>query len=242
MQPYCNVVTLTLTGTPTGFRLDGSDDQCGAAQKAGVNGMAVFNPDGSVGLNFTIVTVPEGRAVHVAARVSPANGQGTWSDDAGHTGTFAFFGNAPGHHARPGPDAHFRTAGANQQLLGLNVTLPVTSWTNAESDNVGGGLFDPASGTYTVAAAGVYTLATTLRLTTINPSGSNYCAHLFVNGVQRVFQCMEPPSTIQGLISISGTLRLAAGDIVGVRATNSTGATGGVVAGIDNVFSVTRLH
>ena len=26
MQPYCNVVTLTLTVTPTGFALDGHDD------------------------------------------------------------------------------------------------------------------------------------------------------------------------------------------------------------------------
>jgi hypothetical protein len=33
--------------------------------------------------------------------VSPTNGQGTWSDDVGNSGTFAFFGNAAGLPARP---------------------------------------------------------------------------------------------------------------------------------------------
>jgi hypothetical protein len=241
MQPYCNKVTLTLTSVTGNFTLDGSDDQCGAAQRAGANGIAVFNLDGSVGLNFTIVTAPGGRAVHVSAIVSPGNGQGTWSDDAGHSGAFAFFGNTSGLPARPSADAHFRTAGANQQLFGLNVALPVTSWNSAELDNVGGGLFDPASGSYTVRAPGVYALSTTLRLVVLVSSGF-YCAHLYVNGVQRVSRCEEPPTIILGQLSISGTLRLAAGDVVSVRATNSTGSTGGVTAGIENVFSVTRLQ
>jgi hypothetical protein len=101
MQPYCNRVTLTLTSVTGNFTLDGSDDQCGAPTKASALGIGVFNPDGTVGLNFTIVASPSGRAVHVSAIVSPANGQGTWTDDAGNSGTFAFFGNTAGLPVRP---------------------------------------------------------------------------------------------------------------------------------------------
>ena len=96
MQPYCNVVTLTLTTIPAGFTLDGSDNQCGASTKGSATGIGVFNPDGSVGLNFTIVTSPGAKGVQVSAIVSPANGQGAWTDSVGNSGTFALFGNAPG--------------------------------------------------------------------------------------------------------------------------------------------------
>ncbi len=101
MQPYCNRVTLTLTNSPGGFTLSGSDDQCGSGGKASATGVAVFNTDSTVGVNFTIVTPPAGVAVHVSASVSPANGQGTWSDDVGNSGTFVLGANAPGLPVRP---------------------------------------------------------------------------------------------------------------------------------------------
>jgi hypothetical protein len=101
MQPYCNRVTLTLSNSPGGFTLSGVDDQCGAVSKGSAAGVAVFNGDGTVGLNFTIVTPPAGLAVHVSATASPATGQGTWSDDVGNVGTFAFNGNASGLPVRP---------------------------------------------------------------------------------------------------------------------------------------------
>jgi hypothetical protein len=101
MQPYCNRVTLTLTTSPAGFTLAGSDDQCGAATKASASGVGVFNLDGTVGINFAIVTSPSGEAVHVSGVVSPANGQGTWADDTGNSGIFAFFGAVPGLPPRP---------------------------------------------------------------------------------------------------------------------------------------------
>ncbi|MCC6987481.1 MAG: hypothetical protein IT181_00690, partial [Acidobacteria bacterium] len=50
VQPYCNVVTLTITQVGATYRLEGSDDQCGAATRASVIGTAFANPDGSVGL------------------------------------------------------------------------------------------------------------------------------------------------------------------------------------------------
>jgi hypothetical protein len=101
MQPYCNRVTLMLATSPGGFSVSGVDDQCGAVSKGSATGVAVFNGDGSVGLNFTIVTPPSGVAVHVSATVSPATGLGTWSDDVGNTGTLALHGNVSGLPARP---------------------------------------------------------------------------------------------------------------------------------------------
>lgn len=103
MQPYCNTVTLLLRNSPTGFVLEGSDSLCGASEPASAVGMAAFNASGNVTFNFTIVTAPSARAVHVSAVVSPSTGNGTWVDSAGNAGTFAFFGAAPGLPARPLP-------------------------------------------------------------------------------------------------------------------------------------------
>ncbi len=88
MLPYCHVVSLTLVNTPAGFTLQGTDDQCGAANKAGAFGIASFNASGNVTANFSIVTSPSGKAVHVSAIISPANGSSTWTDSAGNSGTF----------------------------------------------------------------------------------------------------------------------------------------------------------
>ena len=103
MQPYCNVVSLTLTTTAAGYTLDGVDDQCAGANKASAVGVATFNAGGLVNLNFTIVTAPSGKAVHVAAIVNPANGNGTWTDSVGNSGTFAIGVSTPGLPARPLP-------------------------------------------------------------------------------------------------------------------------------------------
>ena len=90
MQPYCNIVTLTITQIPGGYTIDGNDNQCGVGGKlAGAVGMALLNPDGTVGLEFTIVTAPSGKAVHVSASINPANGSGPWTDSVGNTGNFA---------------------------------------------------------------------------------------------------------------------------------------------------------
>lgn len=94
MQPYCNIVSLTLSSSPAGFVLEGTDNQCGAVDKASAVGVASFNANGLVNLNFTIVTAPSAKAVHVAAVVNPGTGGGTWTDSAGNAGTFAL--GAPG--------------------------------------------------------------------------------------------------------------------------------------------------
>jgi hypothetical protein len=103
MQPYCNRVTLTLTSVTGNFTLDGVDDQCGATNRASAVGVGTFNAAGNVTLNFTIVTAPSGKPVHVSAVVSPANGNGTWTDSVGNGGTLAFFAATPGLPPRPLP-------------------------------------------------------------------------------------------------------------------------------------------
>ena len=110
MLPYCNVVSLTLVNTPAGFTLQGTDDQCGAVNQAGAFGVASFNTSGNLTANFSIVTAPSGRPVHVSVIISPATGSGTWTDSAGNTGTFALSGATPGLPARPLPPSGLAVA------------------------------------------------------------------------------------------------------------------------------------
>ncbi len=122
MQPFCNVVTLTLTGTATGFTLDGVDDQCGATSKASATGTASFNASGNVTLSFTVVAAPDGRASHVSAVVSPATGSGTWTDGAGNAGTFAFFGATPNLPTRERVEGPFLTGNGIDDDISLSAT------------------------------------------------------------------------------------------------------------------------
>lgn len=105
MQPYCNVVTLTLSPSPNGARLEGVDNLCGAPDAGSALGMATVNAAGNVTLNFTIVTAPAARPVHVTAVVNLRNGNGAWIDSGGSTGTMAYGVNAAGLPVRPVPVA-----------------------------------------------------------------------------------------------------------------------------------------
>ena len=84
LQPYCNVLTLAVVQQGGQYQLDGTDDQCGAAQAAGVRGLAFQNPNGSIGFGLTIVTAPGGTPIHVDATISIATLSGTWRDSAGN--------------------------------------------------------------------------------------------------------------------------------------------------------------
>jgi len=103
LQPYCNRVTVNVRQDGAVYTLDGTDDQCGAAQRAPVVGVAAVNPDGSIGFGLNIVA-PSGQPVPVQARISVATLSGTWRDSGGNTGTFAFGGALPGL-PRPVPTA-----------------------------------------------------------------------------------------------------------------------------------------
>jgi hypothetical protein len=105
LQPYCNVVSLGVTQNGGTYRIEGTDDQCGAgAHLASAIGTAFPNPDGSIGLGVNIIVAPGGAAVHVDATVSLATLNGTWRDSAGHAGTFTFTpGPGIGGSPRPVP-------------------------------------------------------------------------------------------------------------------------------------------
>lgn len=104
LQPYCNLVSVTVTQNGGLYTLDGYDDQCGAPTRASVVGTAVPNPNGTITLGFTIVTTPDGTPVHVQTALSLATLGGPWSDSAGHTGTLVFTpGAGTGGAPRPAP-------------------------------------------------------------------------------------------------------------------------------------------
>jgi len=96
LQPFCNVVTVSITQNGGIYTLDGFDDQCGAAQRAPLVGTATLNPDGSIGFGLHVVSVPGGQPVTVEARLSLGSFSGSWQDSAGHTGVFAFGANTGG--------------------------------------------------------------------------------------------------------------------------------------------------
>ena len=102
LQPFCNVVTVSVRQDGGVYTLDGYDNQCGATQRAPLVGLATPNPDGTIGLGLHIVTVPGGRSVHVDARLTLATLGGNWSDSAGNSGSFVFNGQAAGS-PRPAP-------------------------------------------------------------------------------------------------------------------------------------------
>ena len=106
MQPYCNVVSLTVTQIGTRYTVDGIDDRCGAPQLSSVRGMAFQNPDGTVGFGFTIIP-PDSLPVQVSANISVGTLSGTWRDDAGQNGAFVFNGAAAGS---PRPVGQWRIA------------------------------------------------------------------------------------------------------------------------------------
>lgn len=156
MQPYCNVVTLTLAATPTGFTLDGTDDQCGAASKAGVTGTAGFTAGGDVSLAFMIIAVPSARPLAVSATVNPTSGSGTWTDSAGNRGTFTMFGRSTGLAPRPvaaAPPTPFITGSAGRQVVFLTAADVITR-TVTVSAPAPGRLAAQASGTFSFGSSG----------------------------------------------------------------------------------------
>jgi hypothetical protein len=100
LQPYCNILTLAVVQQGGQYQLDGTDDQCGAAVKASVAGLAFQNPDGFIGFGLTIVTAPGGTPVHVDATIAIATLSGTWRDSVGNSGTFI---STPGAGVPGGP-------------------------------------------------------------------------------------------------------------------------------------------
>lgn len=102
LQPYCNIITVTVVQQGGQYQLDGQDDQCAAAEKASVVGLAFQNPNATIGFGLTIVTAPGATPVHVAATISIATLSGSWQDSSGNSGSFTFTpGAGTGGSARP---------------------------------------------------------------------------------------------------------------------------------------------
>lgn len=147
LQPYCNVVTFNITQVNATFRLEGFDDQCGAATRASVVGTAFLNPNGTIGLGFNIVATPGGAPVHVDATVSAPGFSGLWLDSVGGAGTFTFgpggLGGAPRPLGASGPAVMTVVAGsglvgggsANTVSVGVNFAGSGAAPTAARSDH-----------------------------------------------------------------------------------------------------------
>lgn len=88
LQPFCNIVTVQVTQVAGVYRLEGTDNQCGAETVAPVIGIAALNPTGSITLGLNHVTAPNGVPVHVNAVVTLPGASGTWRDSAGNSGSF----------------------------------------------------------------------------------------------------------------------------------------------------------
>jgi len=101
VQPFCNVVTVAIEQQGGAYLLTGFDDRCGgSAPRASVSGTAFINPDGSLGLGFTIAE-PTGAGSTLAATVNTGTGSGTWKDSSGNSGPFAFTPGAVTGQPRP---------------------------------------------------------------------------------------------------------------------------------------------
>jgi hypothetical protein len=233
LQPFCNVVTVNVMQTGAVYTLSGYDDQCGAAQRAPLVGLATPNPDGTIGFGLHIVTVPGGADVSVEARITLAALGGSWRDSAGNSGTFAFGGAAAGS-PRPAPSTApawgtLVAAPASAPSAGITVqrsTLDGSSNAPALMVEWGTPLPPPAGG------AGIYSssrdgVAINGRSSTsygvIGRSDLNFGV-LGIGGVLASGGPLTPALQLDGGgVTVSGSTRpafvhtAAAGNIIGIR-------------------------
>ncbi len=91
LQPYCNVLSLTVTLQGTQYQLDGRDVDCaGSTSTSAVRGLAFVLPNGTLRMGLTVVSATVATPVAIDAVINLANFNGTWRDSAGNSGTFAF--------------------------------------------------------------------------------------------------------------------------------------------------------
>jgi hypothetical protein len=158
--PYCNRIVVNVTQSDSLFTLDGYDDQCGAATRASVVGVAFPNPDLSIGLAMTIVTTPGAAPIHIDARITLPTASGQWTDSSTASGNFVL--NGPGG----GPP---RPVGAVSGPLQINATL------NALPElRLNGGDSIPDIVGYRVAGSLASPLATSINSMLINVGGGGF--------------------------------------------------------------------
>lgn len=104
-EPYCNVITVTVTPVGGVFTLEGFDEQCGGNPRQPVRGVALPQANGSITIGVSVVMLPGGTPVNIEAGISPAGLSGTWRDSAGNSGPFTFSPTTTNGGPRPGPIA-----------------------------------------------------------------------------------------------------------------------------------------
>jgi Chaperone of endosialidase len=243
LRPYCHVLTLAVTQNGAGYRVEGTDDQCGGVQ-ASVIGTAFPNPDGSIGFGLNIVAAPGGAPVHVDATIDIASLGGSWRDSAGNSGSFVLTpGAAAGGTPRPlaGP---IGAAGVNASQVQLRVTGTCPAGQLIQRINEDGSVMCEAAGSATALNAlqlgGVpadqYVRTTDSRLTDARvplPGSSHYVANSSTvqsgasfnvggTGTAAVFNAMAD-FTIAGqrVLSKPGTNNIFVGQSTGLS--NTTG-------------------
>jgi hypothetical protein len=122
LQPFCNVISVTITQVGSVFTVDGTDNRCGASPQAAVTGAAFFNPNGSIGFGLSVGARRAGAAA--------ANGLIDLSsmaprDSAGNSSAFVFgAGAAIGSPRRRLVQVHGRPSAGG---AANNVASPVAS-------------------------------------------------------------------------------------------------------------------
>lgn len=90
LQPFCNVLTLSVTQNAGIYRLEGVDELCGGTSRAAVVGIAYPKPDGTIGFGITVVLEPGAATLHITSSINLSTFNGTWQDDGGNAGSFMF--------------------------------------------------------------------------------------------------------------------------------------------------------
>jgi hypothetical protein len=222
LQPFCNRVTVTVVQTGTSYTLDGYDDQCGAAQRAPVNGVATLNPNGTIQFGFTTV-VSGGLPVHVTAQVTLPSASGTWQDNLGNSGTFAIGGSAAGS-PRPAPSP---TSVPDGSITTAKLAAGAVDSTKLAAGAVDTTKIAANAVDATKVAAGAVT-ATKIA------SGAVGAAAINENEVQRRVSSACPTGQLMTAVNVDGTVTCAVdgagtGDITGVTA--GAGLSGGGASG-----------
>ncbi len=97
-EPFCNIVTLTVSQTEGVYTLDGFDEPCGGNPRLPLHGVAIPQPNGSITFGLSVLSVPGGAPVNLEAAITLPTASGTWRDSAGNTGAFTFNpASAPGN-------------------------------------------------------------------------------------------------------------------------------------------------
>jgi hypothetical protein len=195
LQPFCNVVTVTVVQQGASYTLDGRDDQCGTTERATATGIATLNQDGTIAFGLTIVPSSAVTPLALQARISLATLGGTWQDSDGNAGTFAFNQAAAGS-PRPSVPRMF-DLGVVNLATAASVNLPIDApyaafrdapWTAVLEFEVVPGTFNvyplPGPGvtgvsTYRASIQSVGTTSSRLQLSRSSGAGETYRVRVF---------------------------------------------------------------